>query len=79
MAKYRISEIFVARYNKDATDVIYIPKFIVEKRVFGFLWWYNLFDDEYSSGEFETLEKAEAALKRWNSRYCIAKTIVSEF
>ena len=54
MAKYRIVEI--TRYQNTPKE---IKKYIIQTRLFGFLWWYDPFyDDMYSDGYFGSFEKA---------------------
>lgn len=58
MTKYRIVEITRPKvYRNDHV-------WIVQKRVFGFLWWYNPFEDGgFSAGEFRQLEEARMAFE----------------
>ena len=49
MTKYRI---------KKVTDEIG-TKYYPQARVFGFLWWYNIFVDEYRDGCYFTFEEAQ--------------------
>ena len=51
MAKYRIVEI--TRYQNTPKES---KKYIVQTRLFGFLWWYDYYIDDY----FDSLEDAIA-------------------
>lgn len=47
----------------------------VQKRLFGFLWWYNFENiDEYSTGIYKTYKEAEDAINR--HKYTYKKTII---
>jgi hypothetical protein len=60
MAKYRIVK--ETMYNKDGNELS--TKYIVQKRLFGFLFWYDPFDDGYwSNGERETYKEAKELLE----------------
>ena len=51
MTKYRIVEI--TRYQNTPKE---IKKYVIQTRLFGFLWWYDYYCDDY----FDSLEDAIA-------------------
>lgn len=56
MNRYRIKEIKCFSGRK---------VYEVQKRLLGFLWWYNFIDDAcWETGIFDTLEEAENAIER---------------
>ncbi len=60
MAKYRIVK--ETMYNKDGNELS--TKYVVQKRLFGFLFWHDPFEDGFwSDGECETYEEAIALLE----------------
>ena len=59
MRKYRIVKEIT--YNKDGKELS--TKYIAQKKLFGFLCWYDPFDDGFwSDGECNTYEEAKALL-----------------
>ena len=54
--KYRIVEIIWSKTYKNN------HKFIIQKRLFDFLWWYNPYFDDWNSGEFNSLKEAQDQL-----------------
>lgn len=68
MDKYRIKEIEC--YGGDKV-------YEVQKRLFGFLWWYNFLNgDTWESGIFSSQKMAEEAIKcdMWKNKTRIVKT-----
>lgn len=49
----------------------------VQKRLFGFLWWFNWLGDEYDSDMFDQLSDAEEAVKR--DMYIEEKRVVKTY
>lgn len=66
MKKYRIIEIECFGGGK---------KYKAQKRLFGFLWWYN-FADVYETGIYNTQKEAEDAIEydMWKNKIKIIKT-----
>ena len=78
MAKYRIvkeekRERFPQGEYKD------MCWYIVEKRFLGFLWWYNFFRSEYSTGQFDTYERAEHKVDPYSNPTHIKRTVIKQF
>lgn len=68
MTKYRIIEIECCGGRK---------KYKAQKRLFGFLWWYNFLNDGfYETGIFDTQEEAEEEIEfdMWKDKRKIVKT-----
>jgi len=55
MTNYRI---------KKVTDG-YSTRYYPQGKKFGFLWWYNIFEDEYRDGYYPSFEEAQTALCNW--------------
>lgn len=56
MSRYRILKVTRHPYWRNNVE------YIVQKRVWGFLWWWPV-DDEYPYGYYDKLEEAEQRLK----------------
>lgn len=68
MNKYRIKEIECYGGEK---------VYEVQKRLFGFLWWYNFLNDDFwGTGIFDTQKEAEEAIEcnMWINKTRIVKT-----
>lgn len=59
MAKYRIVEI--TRYQNTPKEN---KKYVIQTRIFGFLWWYDYYVDEY----FDSLDDAIAQVNLISKR-----------
>ena len=59
MAKYRI--IKIERSIVWENNLVYV----VQKRFLGFLWWYNIFNSDWTMGEFKSLDDAKSMLAQY--------------
>ena len=59
MAKYRIVEI--TRYQNTSKE---IKKYVIQTRLFGFLWWYDYYIDDYFDSLDDAIEQVNLILKR---------------
>ena len=59
MTKYRIVEI--TRYQNTPKES---KKYIIQTRLFGFLWWYDYYMDEYFNSLDDAIAQVNLILKR---------------
>ena len=59
MTKYRIVEII--RYQNTPKE---IKKYIIQTRLFGFLWWYDYYYDEYFNSLDDAIAQVNIISKR---------------
>ena len=59
MTKYRIVEII--RYQNTPKES---KKYIIQTRLFGFLWWYDYYMDEYFNSLDDAIAQVNLILKR---------------
>ena len=66
MTKYRIVEI--TRYQNTAKES---KKYIIQTRLFGFLWWYNYYVDNY----FNSIDGAIAQVNNLISKHDVKRVV----
>lgn len=59
MTKYRIVEI--TRYQNTPKE---IKKYVIQTRLFGFLWWYDYYYDDYFDSLDDAIAQVNIILKR---------------